>query len=124
MMQVETIELRLSRLLVRLLLAGAGMLAIFGVAHAEVPTPALVSIIHAGRLLAMPGKPPVERVTVIVQDGKIKETRPGYLEPAALNLPPDTQIIDLTNMFVMPGFIDLHVHLAGGAEGGRDLALR
>jgi imidazolonepropionase-like amidohydrolase len=82
------------------------------------------SIIHAGRLLATPGNPPLDRATLVVEGGKIKAIRDGYLEAAPLDLPANTRVIDLTGMFVMPGFIDLHVHLSGGAEGGRDLSLR
>lgn len=82
------------------------------------------SIIHAGRLLAVPGKPPVSKATIAVEKGSIKEVRAGYVDAAALGLPSDTPVIDLTNRFVMPGFIDLHVHLSGGAERGRDLNLR
>jgi imidazolonepropionase-like amidohydrolase len=59
-----------------------------------------------------------------VQDRKIKEIRDGYLDAVALELPPDTRVIDLSSMFVMPGFIDLHVHLSLGADGARDLSLR
>jgi len=93
-------------------------------ANAVTLAPPPFSIIHAGQLLATPGKSPVFRATLVVQGGKIKEVRDGYLDAASLELPLDTRVIDLTGMFVMPGFIDLHVHLSGGAEGGRDLSLR
>jgi imidazolonepropionase-like amidohydrolase len=82
------------------------------------------SVIHAGTLLAEPGKQPLTHATIVVEKGDIKEVRAGYADPAALGLPPGTPTIDLTNQFVMPGFIDLHVHLSSGAERGRDLNLR
>ncbi len=82
------------------------------------------SILHAGRLLAEPGTAPVGQATIVVEKGTIKEVRSGYADAAALGLPPDTPTIDLTGMFVMPGFIDLHVHLSSGGERERDLALR
>src|SRR5450432_829037 len=107
-----------------LLATGAGSLALFDAAHAAILAPPPFSIIHAGHLLAAPGKQPLDRATLVIQGGTIKEIRTGYLDAGALELPPETRVIDLTNMFVMPGFIDLHVHLIGGAEGGRDLALR
>jgi imidazolonepropionase-like amidohydrolase len=107
------------------LLAGAALsLGLIDLANAAILAPPPFSIIHAGHLLAAPGKPLLDRATLVVQGGKIKEIRDGYLDAAALQLPADTRLIDLTGMFVMPGFIDLHVHLSGGAEGGRDLSLR
>jgi imidazolonepropionase-like amidohydrolase len=93
-------------------------------ANAAALAPPPFSIIHAGQLLAVPGKPPVSRATIAVEKGSIKEIKEGYVDAAALGLPADTPVIDLTDKFVMPGFIDLHVHLSGGAERGRDLNLR
>jgi imidazolonepropionase-like amidohydrolase len=104
--------------------SGAAALLLFSTANAAPLSPPPFSIIHAGHLLAAPGKPPLDRATLVVQGDKIKDIRNGYLDAAALELPADTRVIDLTGMFVMPGFIDLHVHLSGGAEGGRDLSLR
>jgi imidazolonepropionase-like amidohydrolase len=49
------------------------------------------SIIHAGQLLETPGAAPLSHATLVV--------------------------IDLSSMFVMPGFIDLHVHLSGTGSG-------
>src|SRR5882757_2167402 len=105
------------------LAAGAAALAASVTANAVPPAPPAYSIIHAGRLLAEPGKQPVTKATVVVEKGNIKEIRAGYVDAAALGLPADTRVIDLTNMFVMPGFIDLHVHLSLSALGG-DLGLR
>lgn len=86
--------------------------------------PPAFTVIHAGQLLAVPGKAPVSKATVVVEKDKVKEVRNGYVDAAALGLPADTPVLDLTNGFVMPGFIDLHVHLSSGAERGRDLQLR
>src|ERR1700742_2065306 len=111
----------LSRLL-WLLGCGAAPSAFLNAANAVTLAPPPYSIIHAGHLWAAPdNKPPLDRATLVVQGAKIKEIRDGYLDAAVLNLPADTQVIDLTGMFVMHGFTDLHVHLSGGAEGGRDL---
>lgn len=100
--------------------AAAGMPAGF----AAPLTPPAFSIIHAGELLAVPGKPPISKATIVVANASIKEVRDGYLDAAALGLPPGTPVIELKHRFVMPGFIDLHVHLSGGAERGADLNLR
>jgi len=86
--------------------------------------PPAFSIIHAGQLLAVPGRAPLTRATLAIEKGSIKQIREGYVEATVLGLPADTPVTDLTDKFVMPGFIDLHVHLSGGAERGRDLNLR
>ncbi|MDB5466545.1 MAG: hypothetical protein JWQ46_1307 [Phenylobacterium sp.] len=91
-------------------------------AASAAPAAAPPSIIHAGQLLETPGKPPLDQATLVVQDGLVKEVRAGYLGPAAVGLPANTPVIDLSRMFVMPGFIDLHVHLTSG--GSRDASLR
>jgi imidazolonepropionase-like amidohydrolase len=108
----------------QLLLGLAAGTATLTAAQASPLTPPPYSIIHAGHLLAEPGKQPVTQATVVVEKGNIKEIRSGYVDAAALGLPADTRVVDLTSHFVMPGFIDLHVHLSSGAERGRDLNLR
>jgi imidazolonepropionase-like amidohydrolase len=81
-----------------------------------------VSIVHAGALLDMPGSPPKGKSSIVVADGKVREVRAGFVDAAALGLPATTPVVDLTRMFVMPGFIDLHVHLASARA--TDLTLR
>lgn len=71
-----------------------------------------VAVVHAGTLLAVPGEPPSGRMSVIVAKGKIREIRTGYVSPEAVGLP-EARVIDLSDHFVMPGFMDLHVHLSG-----------
>ena len=72
-------------------------------------------IIHAGTLLATPGVAPKTRQSVIVVDGLIQEVRDGF---AAADQP-DQRVLDLSDRFVMPGFIDLHVHLSGQVGDGK-----
>jgi imidazolonepropionase-like amidohydrolase len=84
-------------------------------------TPALADtappvIIHAGEFLETPGKAPLSHATVVIQDGKVKDVRPGDVDAAAVGMAADTRVIDLSSMFVMPGFIDLHVHLSSFAD--------
>lgn len=89
------------------------------VARAAVPT-----IIHAGTLMTAPGEPVRRRATLVTADGKIRSVHDGLLDAAALGLPAATPLVDLTGKFVMPGFIDLHVHLTGGGVVGRTAGLQ
>jgi imidazolonepropionase-like amidohydrolase len=89
----------------------------------EFSVPRGTTIIHAGTLLAVPGKSPASRQSVIVQDGRILEIRSGFVEPGAVQAEGQVRVIDLSDQFVMPGFIDLHVHLTGQAGTDRKLNL-
>ncbi|WND03102.1 amidohydrolase family protein [Temperatibacter marinus] len=64
-------------------------------------------IIHAGKLLAVPGKPALEKQSVVIKDGKISAVKAGY------HTEDGAKIIDLKDSFVMPGLMDMHVHLQG-----------
>lgn len=69
-----------------------------------------VTIIHAGTLLATPGQQPTEQQSIIVEGDRIREIRDGYI--TASDIGSEAKIIDLSSKFIMPGFIDCHVHLA------------
>lgn len=79
------------------------------------------TIIHAGTLLAVPGVKPANRQSIIVENGQIVEIRDGYIQAADIHKEGEIRIIDLSDQFVMPGFIDLHVHLSGQAGSGGKL---
>lgn len=71
-------------------------------------------VIRAGNLILDPSKGAIGPATVIVRDGKIAEIRRGPATKIGL---PDYEYIDLSDKTVMPGLIDLHVHLTGDPGG-------
>ena len=75
---------------------------------ANAAKPAIVTYIHAGQLLADADKPPRGNSTVIVRDGRIAEIRDGFAQPEA-----GARLVDLKDKFVLPGLVDMHVHLWG-----------
>lgn len=89
------------------LAAAVAMPALAQVPGTPAPRPA-VTYIHAGTLLDRPGQAPRSNSTVIVRDGKVAELREGFVAPE-----PGATVIDLRDAFVMPGLIDMHVHLWG-----------
>ena len=82
-------------------------LASFDVAAAD------IAVIHAGRLLAVPGGAVASEQTVVIRDGVIEAVTSGYVD--ASNVGPDDTVVihDLKDYFVLPGLIDSHVHLTG-----------
>lgn len=72
-----------------------------------------IAIVHAGRLLAVPGENVATEKSVIIKDGKVASILDGYVDAAGAGMSGgDTVIVhDLTNMFVLPGLIDGHVHI-------------
>lgn len=79
------------------------------------------TIIHAGTLLAVPGKMPATRQSIILSNGKIVAIRDGFVQATDIDASEPIRVVDLSNSFVMPGFIDLHVHLSGQAGSGSKL---
>jgi len=84
----------------------------------EYAVPPGTTVIHAGTLLAVPGESPASNQSIIVQNGRIVEIRSGRTSAAEFAAAGEVRIIDLSDQFVMPGFIDLHVHLTGQAGSG------
>jgi imidazolonepropionase-like amidohydrolase len=68
--------------------------------------PSKISYIQAGALLDRPGQPPRAPTIIIVRDGKVAELRDGFGAPEA-----GATLVDLRGAFVLPGFVDVHVHL-------------
>jgi len=77
-------------------------------------TPAALAgttIIHAGELLAVPGKAVKSEQTIVIKDDRIVEIRKGYSDPGEFK--GEITVIDLKDQFVLPGLMDMHVHLQG-----------
>lgn len=87
----------------------------------EYSVPQGTTIVHAGTLLATPGKQPSTMQSIIIRGGQIDAIRDGYVKAADLQTEGEIRTIDLSQQFVMPGFIDLHVHLTGQAGANRKL---
>ncbi len=64
-------------------------------------------LIRGGTLIDMTGNKPLRNASVLIENDRIKQIWQG---DAVNNYPADTQIIDATGRYVMPGLIDSHVH--------------
>ena len=73
------------------------------------------AIVHAGRLLAVPGQAATQDKTVIIKDGVVERIADGFLSASDIGVGAEDNVAvhDLKNMFVMPGLIDGHVHILG-----------
>ena len=64
------------------------------------------TVIHAGELLDTDNERVLKKQTIVISEGRIATVVDGYHA-----VDPDDDVIDLKNAFVMPGLIDMHVHL-------------
>jgi imidazolonepropionase-like amidohydrolase len=89
---------------------------LFAAASLACASPALAdtTVILAGNLIPDAETGPIGPATIMVSDGKIASVVRGK-SPLA-NMPGAT-LIDLSTKTVMPGLIDLHVHLTGDPGG-------
>ena len=67
-------------------------------------------VIHAGRLIAVPGEAPRGPSTIVVQGGRIVEILPGFIERSGM------RPLDLKDRTLLPGLIDTHVHFSFSPE--------
>jgi imidazolonepropionase-like amidohydrolase len=74
------------------------------------PEPAPTIVIHAGHVLANPGEPAAGAHTIVVRDGKIVSVESGFRPPGSYG--EDAHLVDLSDKYLLPGLIDLHVHLS------------
>jgi imidazolonepropionase-like amidohydrolase len=68
-------------------------------------------VIHAGKVLTVPGEAPLSTQTIVVKDGIITAVKNGFI--AVNKIDKNALFVDLSNSFVMPGLMDMHVHLQG-----------
>lgn len=83
------------------------------------PAQAETRLIHAGALLAVPGERPLRDHTIIVENDRITEVRRGFVDASEFD---GATVVDLRDYFVLPGLMDMHVHLQGqmGPNNDRD----
>jgi len=70
-----------------------------------------VTLIHAGRLLTVAGEKPTSEQTIVVDGERIVEVVDGFAEASSYGA--NTRVINLRGQFVLPGLMDMHVHLQG-----------
>ena len=78
---------------------------------------AQTAVVHAGTLLAIPGEAPRENVSLVLDGERILRVDEGLIDPGSLG--PDVDLIDLADHFVLPGLMDMHVHLRGELNANR-----
>jgi len=93
----------------------AMILSLFGGLIFASAASAQVQIIRVGNLIPDAATGPVGPATVFVRDGKIEKIQKGPATKTG-NMPGD-EYIDLSDKTVLPGLIDLHVHLTGDPGG-------
>jgi imidazolonepropionase-like amidohydrolase len=76
------------------------------------------TIIYAGELLATPGKAAKAEQTIVVENERIVDVRNGYSDPD--EFAGEVTVIDLKDQFVLPGLMDMHVHLQGELDPKND----
>jgi imidazolonepropionase-like amidohydrolase len=73
-----------------------------------------VTAIRTGVLIDGLGGAPVRGAVILVRDGRIEAVG------ADVRVPQGARVVDLSRYTVLPGFIDMHVHLAGRPIGEGD----
>ena len=72
--------------------------------------------IHAGQLFDAKSARVSTQQTIVVSDGKVVAVTAGFQQPGE-----GDRLIDLADQFVMPGLIDMHVHITSQTSPGRQV---
>src|SRR6478609_258573 len=75
------------------------------------------TLIHCGSLIDGKNKEQLQQVTIVVEANKITSVDKGFTEPVQ-----NDKLINLSKKIVMPGLIDMHVHLE--SETSKDALLK
>jgi imidazolonepropionase-like amidohydrolase len=79
---------------------------------AAAPAGAETIMVHAGRLVTDASRPAAGPSTITITDGRITDVAAGLTAPSA-----GIRLVDLSTKTVLPGLIDMHVHLSGDPGG-------
>ena len=63
-------------------------------------------LIHAGTLIDGKSNSPQKEMSIIIEGNKIIEVKKGYVQGIDFD-----SVVDLSGYSVMPGLMDMHVHL-------------
>lgn len=88
--------------------SGALALSFSGLAAAD-------TVIHAGKVLVVPGEGYLDDQTLTIRDGRIVSVTAGYSSKTG------DEIINLRDAYVLPGLIDSHVHILSESGPGQRL---
>jgi imidazolonepropionase-like amidohydrolase len=91
---------------------GVLLFACLAVAAADAAT-----LLHAGKLIDGVSKQPRERVTVVIEGNRIAAIEPGFRAGTAQD-----RVIDLGQATLLPGLMDMHVHITEENAPGYELA--
>lgn len=72
------------------------------------PIFAQTTYLHCGVVLDCKGSKPAKEQTIVIENNKITAIKSGYIDA-----PEEANVINLKDQTVMPGFMDMHVHIEG-----------
>lgn len=94
-------------LVFRVLLATLAMIAMAGCTKTPAPDDVRIIALVNATIIDGTGAAPVSNQTIIIRGSKIAQID----DAASIDVPLDAEIIDASGKWVIPGFVDLHVHL-------------
>lgn len=82
----------------------------------EAPARDKVVLVQTGWLLAVPGSAPQRERTIVVRNDRIERVDAGYTSAGTI-ADADVTIVNLRKNYVLPGLMDMHVHLSMNSGG-------